>query len=182
MKATQQLKDEHGGIKIMLAILDRICAKMESGGKVNTGHLKKSIEFIRVFADKCHHAKEEDILFPAMEKAGIPRQGGPIGVMLMEHEMGRNFVKGMAEGLELYEKDSTSYAKFVENARGYVKLLSNHIDKEDNILYPMADSRISEKEQDLMCDEFEKVEVERIGKGKHEEFHELLKELKGIYL
>ena len=182
MKATQQLKDEHVGIKLMMEILDRICTKMESGEKINPEHLKKIVEFIRIFADKCHHAKEEDILFPAMENAGIPKQGGPIGVMLMEHDMGRNYVKGMADGLELYEKNPSSYSKFTENARGYVNLLTNHIEKEDNILYAMADARFSEKEQDIMCDEFEKIEVERIGEGRHEQFHNLLKELKSIYL
>ena len=96
MSATQQLKDEHEGILLMLRILDKIAAKIEAKGSVDPHHLERIVEFLQVFADRCHHGKEEDLLFPEMEKAGIPREKGPIGVMLMEHDQGRAYVRGMA--------------------------------------------------------------------------------------
>lgn len=89
MFPTEQLKDEHSGIKSMLDILAKVCDRLESGERVDQRHLDKILEFLNVFVDKSHHAKEEDILFPAMERAGIPREGGPIGVMFAEHRLGR---------------------------------------------------------------------------------------------
>ena len=97
MTPAEQLREEHQGITLMLKILEKVCAKMEAQGKVNPDHLERIVEFFRIFADKCHHGKEEDLLFPEMEKAGIPREKGPIGVMLAEHSQGRGFVQGMAE-------------------------------------------------------------------------------------
>ncbi len=177
MKPTEQLKEEHKAIKLMLRILESICSRLEVSEDIPEEHLHKVIEFIRVFADRCHHGKEEDLLFPAMEKVGIPREGGPIGVMLMEHNLGRDYVKGMGEATT--EKD---YKKFIKNARLYIELLGQHIDKEDNILYPMADMHLSKREQDELLEKFEKVEEERIGPGRHEEFHKLLDNLEKNYL
>lgn len=183
MSLTEQLKEEHETIKLMLMILEKVCEKLGSKEKINPEHLEKIVEFIKVFADKCHHGKEEDLLFPAMEEAGIPKEGGPIGVMLVEHNMGRNYVKGMSEAVALYKTgDRTVSSKIVENARNYIKLLTPHINKEDNILYLMADMRLSKDKQEELLEKFEKVESELIGAGKHEEFHQLLNNLKQLYL
>lgn len=75
MKATQQLKDEHQGIKIVFRILEKICEKLNVDGSVSAEHFEGILEFFNIFVDRCHHGKEEDLLFPAMEQAGIPRQG-----------------------------------------------------------------------------------------------------------
>src|SRR3989344_2523379 len=136
MKATKQLKEEHRGVLLALSILEEINKKLKKGEKVNPEHLDQLLEFIMVFVDKCHHSKEEDLLFPAMEKAGIPNEGGPIGMMLIEHDLGRGFIKGMVEG-----KD------FVKNARDYIALLTDHIEKEEGILYMIADMHIPAEEQ-----------------------------------
>ena len=131
--------------------------------------------------DKCHHGKEEDLLFPAMEQAGIPRQG-PIGVMLAEHEKGRGYVKAINTALEKFKAgDKSAAAAITDNAEGYIDLMLGHIDKEDNILYPMGDQRFSKEKDEELFEGFEKIEEERIGVGKHEEFHKLLHNLKEIY-
>lgn len=116
MKPTDELKDEHKVILRMLKILEKAAQNLEEGKEVKPEGFKKAVDFIRNFADRCHHGKEEDTLFPMMEKYGIPREGGPLGVMLYEHTLGRNYVKGMAEALEKYEKgDRSSIKKLVEN-------------------------------------------------------------------
>jgi hemerythrin-like domain-containing protein len=183
MKPTEQLKEEHKAIKLVLKILEKFCEKLESKGKVNPEHLKQTLEFIKGFADKCHHAKEEELLFPAMEEAGIPKQGGPIGVMLLEHTMGRDYVKGMSEAGEKYGAgDQKVSSQIIESARNYIALLTQHIEKEDNILFPMADMSLSKERQENLSKEFESLERERIGIGKHKEFHRLLHNLKSVYL
>ncbi len=183
MRPTEVLKKEHKAIELMLKVLEKLCEKIESEKEVNPEHLDQILEFIKVFGDKCHHAKEEELLFPAMEDSGIPREGGPIGVMLTEHNLGRDYVKGMSEAVGKYKAgDKNAAAKIIENARNYVTLLREHIDKEDTVLYRMADMRLSaEKEEELLA-EFEKLEHDKIGVDKHEGFHRLLQHLETIYL
>ncbi len=182
MRPTEILKEEHKAIKLMLRVAENVCQRLERGEAVPAEHLAEIVTFIRGFADKCHHAKEEDLLFPAMEKAGIPRQGGPIGIMLAEHEQGRNYVRNMTEAAEKYSPGNRLAAsQFVENARKYIGLLTQHIDKEDNILYEIADKRLSEAAQEELESGFEKVEKEEMGPGKHEEFAQILDLLKKIY-
>jgi hemerythrin-like domain-containing protein len=183
MKATEQLKEEHVGIKRMLSILDSVCDRLEAGEDIRPRHLEQSVEFIQVFADRCHHGKEEDLLFAAMEEVGFPRDRGPIGVMLAEHEQGRGYVRGLKAAVERYKAgDRRAISEMVSNARSYIALLSQHIDKEDNILYAMADAHLPNETQERLLGDFEKVELERIGAGRHEEFHHLLDELQQVYL
>ncbi len=183
MNPIEQLKAEHEGIKLMLSILEKICDKLDNGQKVEPEHLSQVLEFLRVFADKCHHGKEEDLLFPALEQAGVPQQGGPIGVMLIEHTEGRGYIKGLAGAIDRYKGgDENASAEIVENARNYIDLLRQHIYKENNVLFMMAQQVLSEETQKKLAEAFEKMETEKIGAGKHEEFHKLMHRLKEIYL
>src|SRR3990167_7298758 len=175
MTSTEQLRNEHQAVLLALDILEKICRKLEAKEKVDPKHQEEILEFIKIFVDKCHHGKEEDLLFPAMEEVGIPKEEGPIGMMLMEHDVGRSYVKGMSENIPNPEK-------FIGDARGYIELLKQHIEKENNILYQMADSNISQTKDGELLKEFDKLELERIGSGKHEEFHKMIKRLKRIYL
>jgi hemerythrin-like domain-containing protein len=177
------LREEHKAIKLALSILGRVSSKLESKEKVDQEDLGRILEFIKTFVDTCHHGKEEDLLFVAMENAGIPRARGPIGVMLKEHEMGRSYVRNMRETVEKYKTGDPSYSsRFVENAKKYAELLDAHIEKEDNILYPIADMQLPDETQRELIEKFEELEQDRIGIGKHEELHELLHHLKDKYL
>ena len=183
MKATDILKEEHSLILVMLQVLDTACATMESGGHVDHGDIADMIDFIRNFADRCHHAKEENLLFPAMEKAGISRDRGPIGVMLAEHTAGRNFVKGMDKALgQMKAGDETAAEMFIADTQGYVSLLDGHIMKENNVLFAMADENLSDGQQKELIEGFERVEREEIGAGVHEKYHEILHRLRDRYL
>ncbi len=181
MRPTEQLKAEHEGIRLMLKILDKVCGKLESAQGFNQEHFSKIIEFLKIFVDKCHHGKEEDLLLPAMVEAGAPK--GVIIFTLMEHKEGRGYVKGMSEAFDrLKTAESKASKKIVENGNNYINFLVKHIDKEESILFPMADKVLSPPKQDDLSEKFEKLEVDRIGFGKHEEFHKLLHQLKEIYL
>lgn len=165
MTPTEQLKNEHQAIKLMLEIISR---------KVDKEDVPDILEFFAVFVDKCHHGKEEDLLFPAMVEAGVPRDGGPISVMLDEHNLGRSYVKEV--------RGANTQEEFAAAAKEEVILLTEHIEKEDNILYPIADMHLSKEKQEELLEQFKKVEEEKIGPGKHEEFHELLDRLCQKYL
>jgi hemerythrin-like domain-containing protein len=183
MKATQQLKDEHEGIKLMLNIMEAISNNLDKGKELNLNHYGKVLDFIKGFADKCHHGKEEDILFPALIDHGMSKEGGPIAVMLYEHQLGRSHIKDLSLAFEEFKSGNKKAIKnIISSSMDYVGLLRNHIEKENNILFMMADRVLNETEQSKIFDAFEKLEIEKIGNGKHEEFHNLLKELKSIYL
>ncbi|NJO89320.1 MAG: cation-binding protein [Chloroflexia bacterium] len=136
---TSVLSEEHQNIlKVIEVVLDE-CNYMEAGKEVNKEFFKKVVGFIKNYADGYHHAKEENILFKAMLDNSDCMHCNPIPVMLHEHEGGRNYVEEMGKALAEGNKE-----KLIENARGYCYLLENHIGKEDNILYPMAEDSVSD--------------------------------------
>jgi hemerythrin-like domain-containing protein len=184
MKATADLKNDHESILLMLQIMTTISNNIRTKNIVDVIEIEKTVDFLKNFADKSHHGKEEEILFPAMEKAGVPNDGGPIGMMLRDHTEGRGYIAGIASSLEQYKSklDNISLngiATFMDN---YVELLSQHIDKENHILFMIADSVLNEQQQDQLYKQFEKVEEERIGEERFIEYHEFLQELKKLYL
>lgn len=182
MKATEQLKEEHEGVLVMLRILNEVSRRVDVEGRIPQDHFAGILEFLKVFVDKCHHGKEEELLFPSLVRAGIP-QDGPIAVMLYEHEIGRKYVRLMTDAFERYKlKDVSAAAAIAQDARDYIALLSDHIDKENNILFAMADDRLSSETQEELLKGFEIIEESRIGAGKHEEFHALLHKLGDLYL
>lgn len=188
IRSTEQLVNEHKTIKVVLKIMKRVCDKLESGDNVDPEHLERIVEFIRIFADRCHHGKEEDLLFQAMEETGIPNKGRPdeenvFYALLLEHYIGRDYVKDLGDAIAKYKAgDRSSTYKIIENARDYVELLTQHIEKEDDIAYLIADKTLPEEKKKELLEGFERVEIERIGVGRHEEFHKLVDRLEKTYL
>jgi hemerythrin-like domain-containing protein len=181
MKATSELIKEHEGITLMLNIMSKVSDKIQKTRELNSEHVEQIIEFLKVFADKCHHGKEEGILFPAMVSKGIPRDGGPIAVMLHEHTIGRSHIKNLGDALNKFKAgDKNVLPLIADEMNKYVNLLTNHIFKENNILFPLADRVLNEKLDQELFAKYEKLEENEIGRGKHEEFHSPLKQLKSI--
>jgi len=183
MKATADLKNDHESIKITLQIMTNISNRIRTENKVDIDHIEKIIDFVRIFADKSHHGKEEEILFPAMEREGVPNDGGPIGMMLRDHTEGRSYIAGIVSSLEQYKNtsDQTSLNGIATYMDNYAELLSQHIEKENHVLFMIADSVLTEKQQDELYKEFVRIEEERIGEERFLEYHELLQELKLLY-
>jgi len=163
--------DEHRVIERVLASLEAAAARIERGGPIRPGFFTDAADFIKGFADGCHHRKEEGALFPALEEAGVPREGGPIGVMLREHDEGRQLVRNMRGAAErLAAGDSKAGAEVAANARDYAALLRQHIMKEDRVLFPLADRVIQGAASDALLENFRHVEHEEAGAGIHEKY------------
>lgn len=193
MTATEDLRAEHEGVLSMLRIMQAVILRLRTGAAVPRAHLEAILEFLKIFADRCHHGKEEDILFPALEAAGVSRDSGPIGVMLREHSLGRRHIRAMETALESFgaaESDASPITgesgsgaqAFATAAQDYVDLLSQHIAKENNQLFVMAERLLGPDTLTRMHATFERLERERIGPGRHEAFHRLLNELSAQYL
>jgi hemerythrin-like domain-containing protein len=174
-KATALLSDEHRVIERVLAALEKLTEKPATE---SVASWRKALDFIRHFADQCHHIKEEKVLFLAMEAHGIPNEGGPIGMMLAEHEEGRSYVLAMFEAIGKIEGgDPSAQGALFENAKQYLRLLREHIQKEDDILFRMADEVIPEDEQRQLLKDFETHEAEEMGAGVHEKYLTIAEEL-----
>jgi hemerythrin-like domain-containing protein len=159
MNATDILKDEHRVIERVIAALEEAAGQLKECKPVRPGFFLEAADFIKNFADGAHHQKEEGVLFIAMTESGVPVQGGPIGVMLTEHEQGRQFTRAMREAAQRLEQgDETARDQIISNALGYTALLRQHIIKEDNILFPMADRAIPLERQEQVNKDFEQIE------------------------
>jgi hemerythrin-like domain-containing protein len=182
MNAIEQLKNEHEGIKLVFRILRKMCDALKSDQPLDTGHFESILEFFQIFVDKCHHGKEEDLLFPAMIQAGIPEQG-PIETMLSEHAVGRGHIKAIRQAFERFKSgDIDAAVLLAHECEQYIVLMLDHIYKENHILYPMGESRFSKETNDRLYKDFDTLEQERIGTGKHEAFHEMIHQLSSIYI
>ena len=161
MTPTEILSGEHRLIVAVLDILEEAAERLDNGDTVNPEFFIDAAEFVAGFADKCHHGKEEDILFVAMTARDMPQDSGPVAVMLHEHELGRRYTAAFRSAAEQMQAGDESAAdEVVRNVFGYVNLLREHIMKEDNILFPMAEQIIPADAMRQVDEEFQRVIAE----------------------
>jgi hemerythrin-like domain-containing protein len=175
MTPTEELRHEHEVVLLVLQGAEKMTAPTERPGR---GTLGEMIEFFANFVDRCHHTKEEKYLFPKLEERGVPHHGGPIGVMLDEHDRGRSLVAAMKEGIDGSQSEPVP-ASVKESLLEYVHLLRAHIEKENNVLFVMAEKVLTQDEQQALSKAFAKVEAEEMGEGVHEKYHQLAHRLAG---
>ena len=149
---TESLREEHRVILRALALLEVAATRLGTGPTLRDGLWEELLDWLRAFADRNHHAKEEQYLFPALGEAGVPTHGGPVSVMLEEHTEGRALLQAMAVG---------PLERRVETAQRYGQLLRDHIDKENGVLLPLAEAVLDPQGQLLVARGFEKVEMEQ---------------------
>jgi len=155
--ATADLRHEHEVILQALGVLERAADVLAAGQPLSESTLADLIEFLRTFADRCHHGKEEDRLFPAMRAKGV---GGTLAVFLEEHEEGRGYLRTLASGAPAAERAAA--------ARRYVGMLREHIERENEVLFPLADGLFSAEEHGALARAYEEVELQVGGTGGHE--------------
>jgi hemerythrin-like domain-containing protein len=113
-----------------------------------------------------------------MEEQGIPADGGPIGMMLMEHEHGRAYVRAMSACIaRVQSKDGAAIDSLLSDAKDYIRLLREHIQKEDEILFPMAYNVIPPDEHKRLLDSFAEHEAVEMGAQTHDYYLEIAREL-----
>lgn len=171
MEATNILSSEHRVIENVLDSLDAGVVRLKAGEDFRPGFFIQAADFIKGFADGCHHMKEEGVLFKEMVERGVPVENGPIGAMLFEHEKGRGYTRQIRLAAEhLQSGDPSAKHDLIDAALGYTNLLRAHIYKEDNMLFPLADKVIPVADQAAVLEGFERVEHEETGEGVHEKY------------
>ena len=174
MKAIQVLMDEHIVIGQVIKAMETAAGRLSSGEELRPAFFLNAALFIKNYADGCHHRKEEDILFAAMNAAGDPDIIGPVAVMHDEHVQAREFAAAMKAAAEGWEKGAMHNRSVVaHNALGYARLLYYHIQKEDKLLFPMAEKTIPADKQVLVDAGFEKAADEENRLNIQEKFRAL---------
>jgi hemerythrin-like domain-containing protein len=176
--ATKNLEDDHVHILKLIDVMEHI-TQIENP---DVHHLEQIVEIIRNFADGLHHAKEENLFFPLLAERGFSPTQGPVAVMLHEHVLGRNFVKGMADSITQYKSgNKAASGEIFRNMKGYSELLRNHISKENNILFRMADNALSESDNINLLSKFTEAEKNHIQPADSKAYSEQIKDLAYFY-
>jgi len=182
MNPIDQMKDEHCHIQAMLQVLDNFSTRLESGLAPPLDHGGSLLNFFRDYADKFHHEKEEQLVFPLLEKLGVPRTGGPVELMLEDHVQGRAYLREMTELLERLRKpDAEAAGPFAQCARNYLHLMMEHIRTEDDAIFDMIEMRLSPLQLEQLAAEFAAHEKIQLGTGKKEELLSLRYHLEEAY-
>ena len=177
-QATTILRQEHDAILRMLVLSEEAARKLDRGERCDPEILTGLNEFFRLFADRCYHSKEEELLFPLLEKKGLPREGGPISVMLFEHDEGRALIQQMLRSAEAYASGGVEAGpRWAAAALSYTWLLHEHIFKENNVLFMLAERALTDTEQQELAAAFDRIEEEKMGPGTHERLHALMEKL-----
>ena len=163
------LHDEHIYILKVVNACKKISELLNRGNEVKASLLFDIVEFMREFADKCHHGKEEDILFHAMIKAGVPAEGCPISALLHEHVQGRNSVAALQVAAVKYAEDNSRSGDVISALNKIHQLYPSHIWKEDEMVFPMENRIFSSEEMSDIVNAFERVES-GIGFDMHNKF------------
>lgn len=160
------LREEHDNILRGLNVLEACAQKLHDRQEVPPETLEGLIEFFRLYADRTHHGKEEDLLFPAMLDYGFSREVGPIHCMLADHDYNRTLTREMIAAAAEYRAGTQAAGpRFASAADQYVRALREHIQKENLVLFVMADNAIpAEREPELLAS-FQDVDGNKIGKA-----------------
>jgi hemerythrin-like domain-containing protein len=171
------LEEEHKVILRMVKVLTAMHNRLESGGAVDTTVLKEVVDFFRAFADKGHHAKEEDVLFPTLERNGVRPQGCPIGTLTIEHKQGRALMTVLNDATEKYASgDSTAKASISATIKGAIDLYTDHIWREDYLLFPMTEKVLPKAELEGLTRGFNEVET-KFGSDSRNKYEQIVERL-----
>lgn len=139
----EELRSDHDKILEELIRLEKNLGKEGFDEK----SVREFLDFTDNFAE-IHHQKEEKVLFPALEGKGLSKEAGPIGVMLLEHEIKRNHINDLRKALE---KKDFKAARTISYQ--IISLLREHIMKENEILYPMAQDILTKEDMSRISDQ-----------------------------
>lgn len=180
---TIDLRSEHEGVLLMLDILGAMEDRFEYGQPVPPEDMREALDFLSTFVDRCHHHKEEQLLFPAVREARLPDSGRILRRLMDEHRIGREYVGAIADGIDRLDAGDIAAGRVIaEDLHGYAALLRDHIAFENDVLFPLAEQGLDPAEQQRLVGGYERVERDEIGEGRHEAFHEMLGRMRADYL
>jgi len=165
--STASLRRDHELIEKVVKAMDATIQLLNDNKKIPESILLPVIDFSKNFTDVCHHSKEENSLFPALEQAGLPKNMGPIAMMLIDHERSREIGAQMEQSAKQYLSSGDS-TKLISDMQQYVEHITEHLWKENNKLFMMAEARLQYVAQkvDKELGEIEESKLNDLGKSR----------------
>jgi hemerythrin-like domain-containing protein len=177
--ATNLLRHEHETILRMLDATEEMARRLEHNQNVSPDKLNAAVEFFSLYAHQLHRDKEERLFFPLLADRGLHQSAGCIGLMLAEHEEGEAAFKAMWEMAVAYSNgDDEASPEWAKAARVYCAVLRNHIHREDDVLFPMAERMLTDDDVEQLHQEFAKVDDKNRRTGIADRLQELESELR----
>lgn len=181
MKPTEDLMFEHKAITLMLSVMSNISASIKDKKVFYTNDVEKIVDFLSVYVDKCHRNKEESVFYPALLLSKNPFKN--IGLIINEHKIGKGYLDEiMCCVVSCKLGSSFSCERIADCMINYVELIQNHIQKEENEYFPLANKALTEEAQSEMSKQFKLINDEFVGMDIHTRYDELLKSMKSKYL
>lgn len=188
--ASRDLRREHVHVLRMLKVLEAIRPRLAQGESLPADDWESIVNFLRVFVDRCHHGKEERVLFPAVVHVADDRTRTLVEELLVEHVEGRQFVAALAAAVgagPTLPGDQERQRGFDQAAAdaaivGYVELIRTHVLSEEKQLFPFADATLAPEFQETLQGEYDHIQSELTGAGSHEAFEDTVTRLKERYL
>lgn len=163
MRPTEILSAEHRIIEKALGRMRKLCDRT-AAGDFDQEAFTATLAFFREFADKRHHAKEEQLLFPALNRRGMPLDGGPLADMAEEHEIGRQLLAVAEEALpRARQGDREARRRVAGTCRQYADLELDHIAQEDSVLLPSAAQVLTPEDEERLAAEFAALDATGFG-------------------
>jgi hemerythrin-like domain-containing protein len=171
------LKHEHRIIERGLRALDGLCLRLEWGSELTPDALSQIVDFTTNFINRFHHDKEEQCLFPLLAEHGIGEEGGPLGAIKREHVVEVELTASLTAAIEGCRKGDTGAIKqFVEAAYRYSAHLISQMQKEEAILFRVANELLDDEEKDELMAGFRRAEA-ALGAGVYERYQKIATEL-----
>lgn len=183
MKSIEIMVHEHENIRRMLKVARNLSYKIMTNENYDIDDLPKVIDFVRNYADKHHHGKEEDILFETMSKE-LERlaNSGAITGMYIEHDNGRLYMANLEKAVEeLKSGNDEARLDIIANLICYADLLDRHIEKENTAMYKFAENQLSDEAKKYVEEEALAIEEQATAEGVQDNYYGLLEELEGKY-
>jgi hemerythrin-like domain-containing protein len=181
MKPTEDLMYEHKAIKLILNVMSNISNSIKDKKVFYTNDVEKIVDFLSVYVDKCHRNKEETVFYPALSLSKSPIEN--IGLIINEHSISKGYLDEITCCVENCKIGSTfSGERIADCMANYVQLIEDHIQKEENDYFPLANKALSGEAQKEISKQFKLINDEFIGLDIHTRYDELLKLLENKYI
>lgn len=184
MEFIETMVKEHENIRRMLKVIRKICYNLMTESNYDILDFYRIIDFVRNYADKHHHGKEEDVLFSTMNRE-IEKlaKSGAITGMYIEHDNGRLYMSNLEKALEEFKKgNDEARLDIIANSISYTDLLNRHIEKENTVMYKFAERMLKDTVKSEVDAECKKIEEKATVLGIQEKYLKLLEELEKKYL
>ena len=156
MQARGPLMIEHRLIERMIVLIEGALRHIESVGKIDPVFVDIAVDFIRMYADRTHHGKEEEIFFRDLDKRDLSANDRQVmSELIEEHVFGRNTTKALVDANTRYRNgDVSALADIAEKLKTIVAFYPKHIEKEDKVFFPASRAYFTDAEDQAMLAEF----------------------------